>query len=37
MFGIDDTARVCSECFRKFDLLDESDADEFFFGHDCEG
>ena len=26
----------CVECDRKFDLLDELDADEFYHGHDCE-
>lgn len=26
----------CPECERVFDLLDEGDADEFYFGHDCE-
>jgi len=29
------TAR-CLECGRVFDLFDETDAAEFFFGHDCE-
>ena len=29
------TAR-CPECRRVFDLLDEDDANEFFYGHDCE-
>lgn len=27
----------CVECDRVFDLLDELDADEWAFGHDCEG
>jgi hypothetical protein len=31
------TIRLCVECNRKFDLLDEEDANEFFYGHDCEG
>lgn len=26
----------CLECNRKFDLFDENDAAEFYFGHDCE-
>ena len=26
----------CSECARVFDLLDESDAEEWYSGHDCE-
>jgi len=26
----------CSECGRTFDLLDETDAQEWFYGHDCE-
>ena len=29
------TAR-CPECFRVFDLMDEVDAQEFYYGHDCE-
>ena len=29
-------AAKCPECLRVFDLLDESDADEWFSGHDCE-
>jgi len=27
---------VCRECNRKFDLTNETDAQEFYFGHDCE-
>jgi hypothetical protein len=27
---------TCSECGRVFDLADEDDVEEFFFGHDCE-
>lgn len=27
---------VCPECDRVFDLLDEEDANEWFYGHDCE-
>ena len=30
------TAR-CGECSRVFDLCDEIDADEWAYGHDCEG
>ena len=26
----------CVECERVFDLLDEADAEEYFYGHDCE-
>ena len=26
----------CPECHRRFDLLDEDDANEWFYGHDCE-
>jgi hypothetical protein len=26
----------CVECERSFDLLDETDADEWAYGHDCE-
>ena len=26
----------CPECERVFDLLDETDAEEFYSGHDCE-
>lgn len=28
--------RRCIECKRVFDLLDETDAAEFYYGHDCE-
>lgn len=30
------TKIVCPECFRVFDLLDEVDANEWHYGHDCE-
>lgn len=30
------TKTKCNECEREFDLLDEEDANEFYFGHDCE-
>lgn len=26
----------CVECGRVFDLLDEEEASEFYYGHDCE-
>lgn len=26
----------CPECDRVFDLLDEVDANEWYYGHDCE-
>jgi len=26
----------CTECERIFDLTDEEDADEYYYGHDCE-
>lgn len=26
----------CSECGRVFDLTDETDAEEWAYGHDCE-
>jgi DNA-directed RNA polymerase subunit RPC12/RpoP len=28
---------VCAECGREFDLVDEQDAEEWYYGHDCEG
>jgi hypothetical protein len=27
---------TCRECGRVFDLTDEVDVDEWFYGHDCE-
>lgn len=30
------TKAMCPECNRVFDLLDEVDASEFYYGHDCE-
>ncbi len=27
---------ICPECEREFDLLDETEADEWYAGHDCE-
>tara|TARA_B100001094_G_scaffold330938_1_gene397584 strand:- start:20691 stop:20798 length:108 start_codon:yes stop_codon:yes gene_type:complete len=26
----------CDECSREFDLFDEEEAEEFYYGHDCE-
>ncbi len=28
--------RTCEECERVFDLTDEEQASEFYYGHDCE-
>jgi hypothetical protein len=28
---------TCPECDRKFDLMDEEQASEWYYGHDCEG
>jgi hypothetical protein len=28
--------RQCADCGRVFDLLNESDAEEWAYGHDCE-
>ena len=30
------TKAQCIECKRVFDLLDETDAEEWNYGHDCE-
>jgi len=30
------TKTVCGECGRIFDLLNEEEASEFYYGHDCE-
>ena len=30
------TCAKCAECGRVFDLLDEEEASEWFYGHDCE-
>jgi hypothetical protein len=27
---------ACSECGRVFDLSDENDVDDWYYGHDCE-
>jgi hypothetical protein len=31
------TKAICGECNRVFDLLDEEQAGEWYYGHDCEG
>lgn len=33
--NVETTAR-CPECGRVFDLMDEDDAGEWYYGHDCE-
>ena len=30
------TKQICVECQRVFDLMDERDAGEWYYGHDCE-
>ena len=30
------TRTQCAECGRVFDLLDDNDSAEWFYGHDCE-
>lgn len=30
------TTRTCSECKRVFDMLDDVDVMEWYYGHDCE-
>lgn len=30
------TKAKCGECNRVFDLLDETQAEEWYYGHDCE-
>ena len=30
------TQAKCVECERGFDLLDEDEAGEYYYGHDCE-
>jgi len=32
----EDLTEVCSECERKFNLMNIKDNEEWFFGHDCE-
>ena len=29
--------KICAECERIFDLTDEVDSQEWYYGHDCEG
>jgi hypothetical protein len=31
------TKAKCPECGRVFDLFDDTDNQEWFYGHDCEG
>jgi hypothetical protein len=31
------TEARCEECGRVFDLFDEEQAEEFYYGHECEG
>ena len=31
------TKAKCEECGRVFDLMNEEEASEFYYGHDCEG
>jgi hypothetical protein len=33
---IDREKTVCPECDRLFDLLEETDANDWFYGHDCD-
>jgi hypothetical protein len=30
------TMMTCPECGREFDLMNEDDANEWYYGHDCE-
>jgi hypothetical protein len=32
----DDVFRTCVECNRIFDLFNEVDVEEYYYGHDCE-
>lgn len=32
----DEVTTICVECERIFDLLDDEDANECHYGHDCE-
>jgi len=36
MNDLDHWEHRCVECERIFDLLDETDAQEWFYGHECE-
>jgi hypothetical protein len=31
------TKAKCGECAKVYNLLDEDEANEWFYGHDCEG
>jgi hypothetical protein len=31
-----DHTEICSECERKFNMLNVTDNEEWFYGHDCE-
>jgi len=31
-----ETTATCPECSRVFDLFDVDEAEEFYYGHDCE-
>ena len=33
---VEQSNRVCIECSRVFDMFDETDAEEWAYGHDCE-
>ena len=33
---MDNSTARCPECFRVFDLMDEVDAQQFYYWHDCE-
>ena len=28
--------QICWECMREFNLMDEQESNEFYYGHDCE-
>ena len=36
MMNVTKAVWVCGECLQAFDMLDENDAQEWFYGHDCE-
>lgn len=35
--GMIQSSAKCAECGRVFDLFDEDEANEWHYGHDCEG
>jgi hypothetical protein len=37
MITIVSTKDTCIKCLREFNLLDEIETSEFFYGHDCKG